>query len=255
LAVYLRNEGCAIIRENQARIHNATVMISSLRINGYRGFDHFEMPDLGRINLLVGTNNSGKTSILEVVSILESSGDLSRLWNILWRRGERTYRTLPPLSEKDPAPRVVAEADLGHLFHGHEVHSGSRFSITAKNESPERSVEFEIRELSTSERIETQFIEDGDDGPLPRMALQIAGNPPPSVPLVVLSRNVGIPASQLRRPRPSQPQHVQFVSTESSSADEVMAAWNKVSLKPEEKLVAVLGTSNQGWFHGQAKVF
>ena len=79
-------------------------MISSLSIQGYRGFEHFEMPDLGRINLLVGTNNSGKTSILEAVSILESSGDVIRLWNILYKRGERTYRPLP---QSGTTPRVL----------------------------------------------------------------------------------------------------------------------------------------------------
>src|SRR5579864_4219074 len=121
-------------------------MISSISIHGYRGFEHFEMPDLGRINLLVGTNNSGKTSILEVVSMLESGGDLPRLWNILWKRGERSIRTLPPLSvpEKNspPAPRIVGEADLAHVFYGHEIHPGTRMSIAARNESPQRSLEF-----------------------------------------------------------------------------------------------------------------
>jgi hypothetical protein len=31
-------------------------MISSIHIEGYRGFDSFEMSGLGRVNLLVGTN-------------------------------------------------------------------------------------------------------------------------------------------------------------------------------------------------------
>jgi len=213
-------------------------MISSISIDGYRGFEHFEMPDLGRINLLVGTNNSGKTSLLEVVSLLESGGDLSRLWSILWSRGERAYRSLPPL-EKNPAPRIVPEAEVAHLFHGHEIHPGTRLSITAKNESPERSLGLEIREVSPNDKIDTQLIDDRDDSPLPRMALQLIGSPSPLVPLVVLSRNLGIPAGQLRRPsRRSQPERpVQFISTSSSSAEEVMSAWNKVSLKPEEQLV------------------
>ena len=47
-------------------------MISSLNINGYRGLENFEMTGLGRINLLVGTNNSGKTSVLESIHLLAS---------------------------------------------------------------------------------------------------------------------------------------------------------------------------------------
>ena len=43
-------------------------MYSSIRINGYCGLDSFRMDGLGRVNLLVGTNNSGKTSILECIA-------------------------------------------------------------------------------------------------------------------------------------------------------------------------------------------
>ena len=47
-------------------------MISSIRIEGYRGFERFEMGILERINLLVGTTNSGETSILEALHLLSS---------------------------------------------------------------------------------------------------------------------------------------------------------------------------------------
>jgi hypothetical protein len=212
-------------------------MISSLSIQGYRGFEHFEMPDLGRINLLVGTNNSGKTSILEAVSILESSGDIIRLWNILYKRGERTYRPLP--QSGTAPPRVLVEADLVHVFHGHELHPGTRFSISATNESPQKIVKFEIRELLSGEKIEGQLVpaEEGDESPLPHLALDINSTPPPTFPVVALTKTGGISANYLRT-RPLQPERpIQFISTESSSAEEIMAAWNKISLKPEEELV------------------
>jgi len=45
-------------------------MLQSLKIEGFRGFQNFEMANLGRINLLVGKNNSGKTSILEAIQFL-----------------------------------------------------------------------------------------------------------------------------------------------------------------------------------------
>jgi len=214
-------------------------MISSILIHGYRGLDDFSMPELGRINLLVGTNNSGKTSILEAVSILESSGDLTRLWNIQWRRGERTYRPLPA-STTAPAtspPRVIVETDLPHLFYGHELRLGARISISAANESP-RTVELEIRELSPDDNIEGQVVEDGDSLP-PRYVLHVSGNPPPSTPIVLLTKSGGLPANQLRlqRPQPKKERSIQFISSESSTAEEIINAWNKISLKPEERLV------------------
>ncbi|MCA6558504.1 MAG: AAA family ATPase, partial [Pseudanabaena sp. M114S2SP2A07QC] len=45
-------------------------MLKSLKIENFRCFPSFEMQQLGRLNLIVGTNNSGKTSILEAIQLL-----------------------------------------------------------------------------------------------------------------------------------------------------------------------------------------
>jgi AAA15 family ATPase/GTPase len=47
-----------------------TRLFESLQISGYRGFEAIELSSLGQVNIFVGNNNSGKTSILEAVSIL-----------------------------------------------------------------------------------------------------------------------------------------------------------------------------------------
>ena len=64
-------------------------MIRAIEIDGYRGFDRFEMNDLGIVNLLVGGNNSGKTSVLEAIYLLISRGDLLLIWQLFWRCGEQ----------------------------------------------------------------------------------------------------------------------------------------------------------------------
>lgn len=63
-------------------------MLDSLDIRGYRGFTNFHISKLGRINLLVGGNNSGKTTVLEAVELLSSGPSLAPLWAIGQRRGE-----------------------------------------------------------------------------------------------------------------------------------------------------------------------
>jgi ABC-type transport system involved in cytochrome c biogenesis ATPase subunit len=45
-------------------------MINELRIQNFRGFASLELPDLKRVNLVVGQNNSGKTSLLEAILLL-----------------------------------------------------------------------------------------------------------------------------------------------------------------------------------------
>lgn len=94
-------------------------MYSSIRIQGYRGLDSFRMEGLGRVNLLVGKNNCGKTSILECIELLRSAGDPHVLSSIAGRRGEWGYE-----GERDaraalgPRPEPL---DVSHLFANHRL--------------------------------------------------------------------------------------------------------------------------------------
>jgi AAA15 family ATPase/GTPase len=63
-------------------------MFRSIKIENFRGFKDFELQQLGRINLLVGLNNSGKTSVLEAVQLLCSRTNLEPLTETMLNRGE-----------------------------------------------------------------------------------------------------------------------------------------------------------------------
>jgi energy-coupling factor transporter ATP-binding protein EcfA2 len=47
-----------------------TQVFDRLQISGYRGFEVLDLSQLGQVNIFVGNNNSGKTSLLEAISIL-----------------------------------------------------------------------------------------------------------------------------------------------------------------------------------------
>ena len=49
-------------------------MIRNLKLERYRGFDSYELTELSRVNLLVGKNNCGKTSILEAIDLFVLRG-------------------------------------------------------------------------------------------------------------------------------------------------------------------------------------
>jgi AAA domain, putative AbiEii toxin, Type IV TA system len=91
-------------------------MLKSLEIENFRGFESFELKQLGRINLLVGENNSGKTSVLEAIRLLHSTADLTPLREQLLYRGE----TLPQ-NKAD----TEDDLDICHLFRGHSLGSDS----------------------------------------------------------------------------------------------------------------------------------
>jgi AAA15 family ATPase/GTPase len=107
-------------------------MINSVDIDGYRGFKNYKVHELGRVNLLVGKNNSGKTSVLEALYLLSSGGDPYAIWQICSRRGEQIN-----FEERTSRFGRNMEVDVSHLFNGHELYIGQKFSISKKDEKKE----------------------------------------------------------------------------------------------------------------------
>jgi hypothetical protein len=66
-------------------------MLRDLTIKNYRCFKDFSIDDLARVNLIVGKNNSGKTSFLEAVYLLVNQGNPHALIEILESRGEQSF--------------------------------------------------------------------------------------------------------------------------------------------------------------------
>lgn len=73
-------------------IYGDNVMIRTLEIKNYRTFADFKLQDAARVNLLVGTNNSGKSSLLEAIYLLTGESPLANLRYILNERGEVALR-------------------------------------------------------------------------------------------------------------------------------------------------------------------
>ncbi len=91
-------------------------MIRQLEIEGFRAFPRFVLGGLGRVNLLVGKNSSGKTSVLEAVEALAVAGDLRVFTTAMLRRGEQTV--------EESGSRRSRELEIGALFHGFRVRPG-----------------------------------------------------------------------------------------------------------------------------------
>ena len=71
--------------------------LENVTIHQFRGLRDLELKDLGRINLLVGINNSGKTSVLEALSVYCHPLDI-KVWLSTANQREqdmRVYRTGP----------------------------------------------------------------------------------------------------------------------------------------------------------------
>lgn len=91
------------------------VPLSSFEIRGFRGFEYLNLDRLGRVNLFVGKNNVGKTSLLEALWVYANQGSPLVLWSLLEGRDEGG-----PLSELRTTVDEIENqiSSLRYLFHG-----------------------------------------------------------------------------------------------------------------------------------------
>lgn len=65
-----------------------TAVLSSFEITGFRTFRHLRVPRLGRVNLIVGRNNVGKTMFLEALRLYACEGHPRAIRHLLLERDE-----------------------------------------------------------------------------------------------------------------------------------------------------------------------
>ena len=63
-------------------------MMESLRIENFKNLKHLKIDRLRRVNLIVGRNNVGKSTLLEAISIFLANGNEEHLRKLLANRGE-----------------------------------------------------------------------------------------------------------------------------------------------------------------------
>jgi AAA15 family ATPase/GTPase len=97
-----------------------TLALDSLEIKNFRAFKHLRIERLARVNLIVGKNNVGKTSLLEALWIYAEGGSRLALRRLLLSRDEADETDLNDSSES----RVEA---FNRLFYsGYSNHNSSK---------------------------------------------------------------------------------------------------------------------------------
>lgn len=75
------------------------LFLESLEIHQFRAFEHLRIERLGRVNLIVGKNNVGKSSLLEALWLYTYQSHPVIVWKILEMRDEgRGPESQPPLT-------------------------------------------------------------------------------------------------------------------------------------------------------------
>jgi AAA domain, putative AbiEii toxin, Type IV TA system len=122
--------------------------LASLRIERYRGLTGLELQGLTRINVLVGVNNAGKTSVLEAIYLLCRQADPRGLLDTVRARIRTDPDTLPTAEWIRLVPKRVAISS--RLPDGTEI----RVEQSTTDEPLDESTD--VATLVTTLRIEAQ---------------------------------------------------------------------------------------------------
>ncbi|MBE9205628.1 AAA family ATPase [Nostoc sp. LEGE 06077] len=215
-------------------------MFNTIKIENFRSFKFFELQQLGRVNLLVGKNNSGKTSILEAIQLLCSRNNLEPLRQTMMKRSEYCV---------DDELKPAQEFDIRHLFYGHEIEQGSKFSITGTNSNIRQGlfVSIELSKIFSKELLSSSHeplfpYEEEVPDVLRKLYFSIQwnyGREEEALELP-LSANSGLHSEYIRRVRRDSKNpapKIQFVTSSSLGTEKMVELFDQIVLTPEEKLV------------------
>ncbi len=90
-------------------------MLESFEIHNFRLFQHLQVQRLGRVNLVVGRNNTGKSTFLEAIKLYASNASFMVLFDLLESRQEARFSEINPYSHK------FLSNSVRHLFFGHKL--------------------------------------------------------------------------------------------------------------------------------------
>jgi AAA15 family ATPase/GTPase len=112
------------------------IFVEDININSYKSLKSFVGKDFGKINLITGKNNVGKTSLLEALFLNLGPTNPSLALNVLARHG------LSRLSPK--------ESNIKFLFSNHDSTTSMKFKVKTRNHGT-RDLEIKLRDAVPDE--------------------------------------------------------------------------------------------------------
>ena len=224
-------------------------MLPSLGIRNYRNLQHLDIERLARVNLIAGKNNTGKTSVLEAVSLYAAGGKLSWINQILIDRDE--------IVVKDDGQRTVMSRRIHpdsylSLFYNHQVglYSNSEGISIGK-------LSDDLSELNEKSRVLIRIVNfireqiDSKDGNTIRTIILEEGNADNYVDEIDIGLEIKVNSetklhalerervrSSLRNERGFESSKFQFVKTRDTESDYNGALWDTIALTEYEDHIA-----------------
>ena len=210
-------------------------MLGTLQLQQFRGFETYALNDLTRVNLLVGKNNCGKTSILEAIHFLVSGGDPLVLTRAAERRGE--------VSDAGPSAPGL-RPDVSHFFLGHRLDPGACFRLSGDGYWP---VAVEVRLVDDDDNPRYFGGESREAVPFVLQIKSDAFKRPQDVPLTengaLLTSRISLrslrrnPAGPIGGGPEDPPTPVELVTPDSLDPDHMRVLWDSVLTEDRESEV------------------
>ncbi len=107
-------------------------MLRDITVENYRLFEKFQLEGMTQVNLLVGVNNSGKSSLLEAIYLLVNSKDQGALFHVLDNRFmiRSNVRSRADMSELSDL------FQMSNIFRGHKLHKDHHIIISTQKDEP-----------------------------------------------------------------------------------------------------------------------
>jgi len=125
-----------------SEILDRNLHLPDLQIVNFKGIDNLSISNLGRVNLLVGRNGIGKTTILEAIHVYANRGHYETLIELL-RTREEFIRSQN--EERNP----VSIPDFGSLFFGRNIESTRSLSVGST--SDEDTLQIQIIDMPSTQ--------------------------------------------------------------------------------------------------------
>ena len=211
-------------------------MLETLRLDGFRSFDNYELSALARVNLLVGRNNCGKTSILDAIELLAAKGDPFVLLRSLERRGEASRA--PDSEGRMPLWR----ANSAHLFYGHDFSSPAR--VRLEGHPGYGSISLRVRPLTPGEtngKADPALFEE-TEVMASSLGLEIAGDAPREISVLRVGADGSLLFPRFRTgpghsDASAETQPTQFLTARSLNPQVMRTMWDMVQIEGRESEV------------------
>lgn len=146
-------KGAEVPKRGQKNIMSKLIL-DSLEIKNFRAFQHLRIEKLGRVNLIVGKNNVGKSSVLEALWLYATKADPNIIMQLLRNRDEVSI-----INEGQHITNTISDESLlglRFLFHGFDylLSPGERQIIISSSPLDEKNVAISIAQ---SERVQSNL--------------------------------------------------------------------------------------------------